>query len=255
MPLYHHHPPSLGHNTRRTPASEHNAQPCHVVPRSSPPAQARCVATALSRRAFAMLTPHAFARASAAAGDDPSPRGHHRRRRHRTQSPQARRSVPLQAQELQRRGPSRRACILSCLASSVVRADEPRLRMQESLIVPFWLCFLFSFPQIALLSWLLKRAPSKRQASLLGASTFMMCVPSQRPCLPHSLISHAASTAFSSLSLEPLYTPPRIPCSTSISATCAPSSQHRRATLVLPSMCATTMPRPHVRTPLVNTHC
>ena len=185
MPLYHHHPPSLGHNTRRTPASEHNAQPCHVVPRSSPPAQARCVATALSRRAFAMLTPHAFARASAAAGDDPSPRGHHRRRRHRTQSPQARRSVPLQAQELQRRGPSRRACIISCLASSVVRADEPRLRMQESLIVPFWLCFLFSFPQIALLSWLLKRAPSKRQASLLGASTFMMYVPSfqQRTCL------------------------------------------------------------------------
>ena len=74
--------------------------------------------------------------------------------------------------------PDVRVLIISCLSPSVVRADDSRLRMQESLIIPFWLCFLFSFPQIALLSWLLKRAPSKRQASLLGASTFMMYVPS-----------------------------------------------------------------------------
>jgi hypothetical protein len=50
-------------------------------------------------------------------------------------------------------------------------------QQQLQLIVPFYLCLLFSLPQVALLCHLLKRAPShKRMAVLLGASTCILCV-------------------------------------------------------------------------------
>ncbi|PWN96329.1 hypothetical protein FA09DRAFT_100452 [Tilletiopsis washingtonensis] len=62
----------------------------------------------------------------------------------------------------------------SYVVATNIRIDGTGQLLQ--LIVPFYLCLLFSLPQVALLCHLLKCAPShKRMAVLLGASTCILC--------------------------------------------------------------------------------